>query len=283
MRRRIWRYNLDNQTPDSSSQAPLNDDISVPTYYTVKPLLLVSVHVKIDPIWHDSRIRATFSYLRECDSWSGFPAFLAQQWAHFLDISDDESAPAAAWRYLKLADEIGSEHYRADALLLLCKFLCQREPQTARALVGDFAAQAETLAAARKNNHDLANALMWRAVAARWEGDQNSASELYRRAFVVQNRMKTPHNVVGFGAIIYHETNENWDEALRVAQNELRVLRAHKLTFAEAKLRLVKCELLRRAGRDWAREAARLRAVAARLPSEEHWLGKLAELANDGS
>ncbi len=40
LRRRIWRLVVEIITPDSSSQAPLNDDDLILSYYTVEPLLL---------------------------------------------------------------------------------------------------------------------------------------------------------------------------------------------------------------------------------------------------
>ena len=238
-------------------------------------LLLVSVYTEIDPIWHQARIRATFEYLRECESWIGFPAFLAQQWAHFLDVTDDEAAIAAAWQSLRLADEIDSDHYRAGAFLLLCKLLWQREPQTARQTVGDLSAQAQACASNRKDNLLLAAALMWRAVSARCDGDETAARRLYTRAFAIQNRLKIPEDCFYPGAIAYYRSRDEWNEALRVAQAELRFVRAHKLTFQEARLRLQKIELLRRAGRSCAREEQRLCAVATRLPSRAHWEAKL--------
>ncbi len=141
-------------------------------------LLLVSVYMEIDPIWHESQIRATFNYLRDGDSWLGFPAFLAQQWSHFLDVTKHPDATTAAWEYLSLGDEINSDHYRASALLLLCKLLDGSEPDTARASLGDLASQAEIYARNRKNDRFLALALMWRAVAARQSGRRRERTRI---------------------------------------------------------------------------------------------------------
>lgn len=245
-------------------------------------LNLVSAYMQLDPIGHADKIRAAFGYIREsCIMYDEFRPYHAQQWTAFLEAVGDEAATAAAWEHLRLADESDSDHYRMGALLLLCKVLQQMEPQTARVIMPELAAHAERCALREERERAGAAALMWRAVGARWQGDESGAGEFYRRAFAIQNRMNTPKNAVGLGAIVYHEANQEWDEALRVAQNELRVLRANKLVFQEAKLRFKKCELLKQAGRDWTREAARLRAVAASLPGESHWSGKLSELASD--
>ena len=245
-------------------------------------LNLVSAYMQLDPIGHAAKIRAAFGYIREhCIIYDEFRTYHAQQWTAFLEAVGDPAATAAAWEHLRLADESDSDHYRMGALLLLCRVLQQTEPEIARAIMPELAASAERYARSEERERAVASALMWRAVGARWAGDETGAAEFYRRAFALQNRMNTPKNAIGFAAIVYYESRQEWNEALCVAQNELRVLRAHKLTFPEAKLRLKKCELLRRAGRHWAREAARLRAVAARLPSEAHWSSKLAELASD--
>lgn len=245
-------------------------------------LNLVSAYMQLDPIGHADKIRAAFGYIREsCIMYDEFRPYHAQQWTSFLEAVGDPEATPAAWEHLRLADESDSDHYRMGALLLLCKVLHQMEPQVARVIMPELAAHAERCARSEERERAIAAALMWRAVGARWEGDEDGASDFYRRAFAIQNRMNTPKNAVGFGAIVYHETNEEWDEALRVAQNELRALRAHKLTFPEAKLRFKKCELLKKAGGDWAREATRLRAVAVSLPSQGYWEAKLVELASD--
>ena len=242
-------------------------------------LNLVSAYMQLDPIGHEKKIRAAFGYIREnCVLYDEFAPYHAQQWTSFLEAVGDAQAAPAAWEHLRLADESDSDHYRMSALLLLCKVVHQMEPEFARDLMPQMAAHAEDYSRSEKRDRATATALMWRAVGARWDGDEAAANRFYRRAFAIQNRINTPHNAVGFPAIIYHESHEQWDEALRVAQAELRVLCAHKLTFQEAKLRFKKCELLKRAGRDFGREAARLQRVAAQLPSQNYWLAKLDDL-----
>ena len=246
-------------------------------------LELVAAYRLIDPIAHQKAMRAAFAVIHKYGAaFDDFEPYYQQQWAYFLDAINDPHALVAAWDYVAAARNRPTEksraHYGVGALTLVCKILATREPSTAREIVGELAQQAEAYARAKKRERSTAKALMWRAVAARWDGDENGASEFYRRAFAIQNRLNTPWNAASFGAIVYHEINREWDDALRVAQNKLRVLRAHKLTFQEARLRLKKCELLKKAGRDWSREANRLRNVAALLPSEKHWHEKLAEL-----
>ena len=242
-------------------------------------LNLVSAYMQIDPIGHQKRIRAAFDYISEnCIAYAEFAPYHAQQWTSFLEAVEDPQAVPAAWEHLRLAESSGSDHYRMAALLLLCKVLYQQERPVARVLLGELAAYGEICARNEGRDRAVASALMWRALAARWDGDEEAAREFYASAWKMQNRLSTPKNAVNFGAVAFHEDAGQWDEALRACQAELRVLIAHKLEFLEAKRRLKKCELLRKAGRPWKPEAARLGKVAARLPSREYWAARLAEL-----
>lgn len=239
-------------------------------------LNLVSAYVHLDPIGHQAKIRAAFGYIGEhCVMFHEFRPYHAQQWAAFLDAVCDPGALEAAWEHLQLAEESGSDHYRMGALLLLCKVLVQSEPPAARLLLAELSREAERCARSEGRERAIASALMWRALAVRYDGDEAEARELYERAWAIQNRMTTPRNAVNFAAVAFHRQREEWDEALRACQAELRVLRAHHLTFLEAKRRFLKCELLQQSGRDWTREAARLRQVAAQLPSQKHWHAQL--------
>ena len=242
-------------------------------------LNLVSAYIHLDPIGHDAKIRAAFGYIEgHCIMFREFVPYHAQQWAAFLEAVSDAGAVEAAWQHLRLAEESDSDHYRMGAFLLLCKVLVQDEPALARVLLGELARAAEDYARSEGRERAIASALMWRALAARYQNDEDAAQSLYGRAWNLQNRMTTPRNAVNFAALTFHRERQEWDDALRVCQAELRVLRAHKLTFLEAKRRLQKCELLQQSGRDWQKEARRLRAAAARLPSQKHWETKLDEL-----
>ena len=246
-------------------------------------LSLAAAYRSIDPIFHQNAIRAAFDVIREqCAAFDDFEPFYRQQWAYFLNEVDDPQALTAAWDYVAAARNCSTEylraHYGMSALNLVCKVLVMREPQTARVLLGELSAQAETYAHVQKRSFLIATSLMWRAVAARWGGDESDARQFYERAFAIQNRMDTPTIAVHPGAIVYHRANEEWDEALRVCQCELRLLRKQKKAFQETELRLKKCELLKLAGRDATRDIARARAAARELKSRAYWDAKLEAL-----
>lgn len=241
-------------------------------------LLLASVYAEIDPIGHEKSIRGVFDYARQCDSWIGVPPFLEQQWSHFLDVIDDAQAVASAWRFLQLADEVDSDHYRAGALLLLCKLLHYREPEIARAMLSDLATEAEVCARNKKNDRYFAMALMWRAVAARVRNDESAACELYHRAWTIQERLTTPQNVVNEGAMAYHEFAGETESSLRVCRAELRVAVEHGLIFGATVLRFKECQLLQQLNCPYAAEAQQLRLGAAQLPGRAHWEAKLGAL-----
>lgn len=235
-------------------------------------LNLVSAFMQIDPIGYETRIRNAFAYIGEsCVMFREFAPYHAQQWSAFLEIVEDPAAVGAAWEHLQLAEQSGSDHYRMGAYSQLCKTLYVLEPEVARVMMGELALQCEICARNEGRQRAIASALMWRALAARWDGDETSAREFYDRAWQIQKRLTTPKNAVNFGAMAFHETQAEWDDARRVCQSEIRVLMAHQLTFLEAKRRFKKCELLKQMGKSWRAEAKRLRAVAARLPSQNYW------------
>ena len=243
-------------------------------------LSLVAAYRGIDPIAHQDAIRAAFEVIREqCAAFDDFEPDYRQNWAYFLDEIDDPDALTAAWDYVAAARNCPTEslraHYGMSALILVGSILVVREPQTARVMLGELAEQAETYAHLKKRQSLIASSLMWRAVAARWNGDERVARQFYERAFAIQNRLNTPLLAVNSGAVAYHRLNEEWDEALRICQRGLRIFRVQKLTFSETKLRLKKCELLKCAGRDWTREAERTRVVANKLKSRNYWFAKL--------
>ena len=243
-------------------------------------LQLVAAYRLLDPVAHEPAIRAAFNVIREQGAaFEDFGPYYWQQWAYFLEALDDPHALTAAWGYVAAARNCPTEdsraHYGMSALNLVCELLVGYEPATARAQMAELSAQAETYARMKKRQSLIAASLMWRAVAARWDGDERLARQFYERAFAIQNRLNTPTIAAHPGAIVYHQSNEEWNDALRVCQAELRVLRKHRQLFRETKLRLKKCELLKLAGRDWTREIERTRKVARELKSRDYWVAKL--------
>lgn len=243
-------------------------------------LNLISCYLSLDPIGYQTQLREAFSPLQEeCKQWSEFECYYAQQWGHFLNDIEDNGALDAAWEYLRLAQISATSWDLKCALTLLCIVLWRVQPELAAQIGGEIAADCEVLARQEDQLDDIAMMQMWQAVSARADGDEVRAQTFYRRAWQTQTRAPDPRNDVHGAAMKFHELNGEWDEALRICQNEIRILRRHQLRFLEVKRRLKKCELLQQLGRPTQRESARARQAARELKSRDYWETKLNTLA----
>ena len=242
-------------------------------------LNLISCYLALDPIGYQRQLRDAFAPLRaECAPWSEFRSYYAQQWGHFLCNIEDPDALDAAWHYLDLAQQTQEEWDLKCALMLLCPVLWKFDRPAARASLAEIAAAAEDLARHNQEWDDVASAQMWRALAARWSGDEAEAQTLYQRAWASQKRAPPPRNNVHFAAMAFHQAGAETAAELKVCTREIRVALEHGLTFIAVKRRLRRCELLRAQGRSDKAETRRARAQAATLKSREHWEKLLREL-----
>lgn len=243
-------------------------------------LNLISCYLYLDPIGYETQLREAFAPLEaECAQWSEFQCYYAQQWGHFLNDIEDDGALDAAWEYLRLAQISATAWDLKCALTLLCMVLWREQPDLAHQIGEEIAADCEVLAREEDQLDDIAMMQMWQAVAARSHGDEVEAQTFYNRAWQTQKRAPAPRNDVHGAAMKFHEISGEIERALQVCQNEIRILRRHKLRFLETKRRLKKCELLKQLGRPLNREIARTRAAASELKSRAHWEAKLDALA----
>ena len=246
-------------------------------------LSLTACYLKIDPIGYEDLLREAFEYARgQCQHDKELKPYFAQQWSRFLEAVGAPDAVEANWRHLYAAYQSSTEHYVLFALLHLCSTLASYDLPAARNHVGEFAQLGLELCRIEEREREAAMFTIWLAVAARWAGDEIEARKLYQRAWEMQKRLTSPHNAIQFAATIYHQEANEWDEALRVVEDEIEVLRAHELKFLEAKRRLKQIELLMKLKRDTASAAAKLRAVASGLKSRPYWESQLKRLDFDG-
>ncbi len=240
---------------------------------------LASAYTYIDPIGYESELRALFPHIEAgCEQLPEYRAYHHQVWGYFLEFLGDAGALDAAYRYLGRADEVDADHYRWDAMKMLCTTLYRFNRETAREQLGEWAALGEQIARRESRNRGVSEFLMWRAVAARWDGQEPEAQRLYRQSLMLQMRLAPPRNVAFEAAIAFHEEGGELERALQICQADVRILQSHGLTFILAQRRLEKCRLLLALGRDFYKDAQRLRRVAAKLKSRAHWEAKIAEL-----
>lgn len=245
-------------------------------------LVLIGAYLSVDPIGYEKQLRQALDHVEEeCEGSLDKRAYFAQLKGYFLETVGDAEAIDVAWDYLQRAEEANSEHFQWDALYLLCSTLYRFQPDEAREQVGDIARFGEEVARREERNRGVASFLMWRAVAARWAGDEIEAANFYRRAVQIQAKVPPPRTDIHFAAIVFHRAGNEWDEALRACQQSLRILRQHGLTFLEVQRRYDKCCLLKDMGRDWSRDATRLLSAASSLVSKAHWEQKVADLGEN--
>lgn len=242
-------------------------------------LSLTACYLKIDPIGYEKPLREAFEYVRaQCQNDEEMRPYFAQQWSRFLEAIGAPDAVEANWQHLYAAYQSGTEHYVLFALVHLCSTLASYDLPAARSHVGEFAAFGLELCRIEERDREAAMFTMWAAVAARWDGDEIEARKMYLRAYEMQNRLTSPHNAIQFAATIYHETAGEWDEALRVVEDEIAVTQKHELAFLEVKRLLKQIEILRNLKRDTARSIAQFREVASGLKSREYWESELRKL-----
>ena len=235
-------------------------------------LNLVSCYLYLDPIGYETQLREAFAPLKaQCQQWSEFECYYAQQWGHFLNDIEDEGALDAAWEYLRLAQNAAVAWDIKCALTLLCMVLWRVNPVLAHEIGEEIAAECEVLAREEIQFDDIAMMQMWQAVAARSHGDEEKARRFYNLAWQTQKRAPQPRNDVHGAALKFHELNGEIEKAVEVCQREIEILQEHNLRFLEVKRRVKKCELLRQLGRSNKREIARARAAVNELKSREYW------------
>lgn len=242
---------------------------------------LIAAYSKLDPIGYQSELRGVFAHIEaECAESPDNRAYYLQLWGYFLEQIDDVGAIDAAYDYLQAAEESGADHYVWDALSMICTALIRFDPEAARDQLRDLATLGEEIARREAQNGGVTAFLMWRALAARWDGQENEAQRFCRRAMTLQSRLPPPRNSALFGAVEFHLAGGDLERALQICQTDVRILHAHELTFLLADARLRKCRLLLQLGRnsDFSREAKRVRRVAALLPSQGHWEARIEEL-----
>ena len=239
-------------------------------------LILIACYLALDPIGYQDLIRAAFDAVGADNAqWFDCQLYHAQLWSHFLSDTQNEGALDAAWEYLRLAE---TEHQGWDvkcALNLLCSLVWRCDE---RQSLSEIAAESERLSGLYDQNDDIAESQMWRAVAARYEGDEPAAQRFYRLAWKTQKRAPHPQDDAHKAAVIYHEIGGEPRQALEVCLLEIEVLSGHNLAFLEAKSRLKACALMRQLGVSMDEQAARLRALTAELRSKSYWEAQLRRL-----
>ncbi|HEX8465949.1 MAG TPA: hypothetical protein VF627_15150 [Abditibacterium sp.] len=243
-------------------------------------LNFIAAYSKIDPIGYAPQIRAA---LDEAD-WNPDDSSHGVYWqlrTRFLTAIGDAEAVEVAWGHFHFACEYhakhdsGSSHYIIYALLDLLIALHRFEPEAARAQTAELAEWGEELSRHDRNERLSAIFTMWRAVGARFSGDEPSAARFYRLAMKKQTALSPPRSAVFPAALAFHLDGDEMEKALQICDATAEIAQQHGHWFEMATHLAKKCEILRLVARDFAAEAIELRQVAAKLPSKAHWEAQL--------
>lgn len=134
----------------------------------------------------------------------------------------------------------------------------------------------EKLTEEKEFRMELAESLAWRAAAARHRGNEEMAQKRYRSAASRIARVSSVPSCEYFQAIVaFHEEGADWENALRVRDRELEIVAPSGRTLYECQLRIDRCRLLRKLGRETTAEEEKVREAASRLRDPRRVLAKL--------
>jgi hypothetical protein len=165
-------------------------------------------------------------------------------------------------------DAQSGRHYSVYAYGFLCRIAHHR--QDWQELL-HWANLGEELARQMNYQHSLSHFLLWQALLTRREGDKLQAARLKRQATARLKRLQmTPSRDYYDALCAYHVLAEGWNEALRVRDEELRIIAGHSWFAYETKVHVKRCRVLAAMGRlqDADLEAARASARNLRRPEQ---------------
>jgi hypothetical protein len=244
---------------------------------------MLAVHFGIDPDGYADLIEQGFRELEGL-----VPDSLTTR-LHFLNLrrwcAEQARRPeehyAAAGRVLAVIAEHPNEraslHYSTFVYNGLCRVHCGRERWQD---LDEAAALAEEASHRTGNQVELAEAYLWRAVAALHAGDQGWARRLKRQGVRRMDQLGVPPPDGYFEALaVLHEQEGRPEDALVVRERELALLRSQGRTISEVYCHRERCRLLAGFGRLTADDLAAARSAAGRLRHPESHLAELARLA----
>ncbi|HEX8465948.1 MAG TPA: hypothetical protein VF627_15145 [Abditibacterium sp.] len=243
---------------------------------------LISAYHGLDPQGYAPLIQNALDYMqREIAPDQECAACHRGLCAEFFRSIEHPQAVEAATEYLAHADAQNADFHRAQAYLQLCYTLAVVQGAQARQQLRELAEIGQDLVIEVDYSEGLHEILMWRALAARWNGETDAPRAL-RRA--VESRARygaAARPGYHFAGVMWHEADGNHEKALQMLDEELAEIENRSEFWREATRRLKKCELLREMGLPFDEEAAKVREVAGKLKNPAAVEEKLARLSGD--
>ena len=243
---------------------------------------LVYAYVGIDPAGHADAIRQALEFMRGQATEDMECRYCVQNCATEFNLRCGrlEEAGDSARRTLEMADGEPSrragEHHAVYARCDLCEIAYIRKDWDA---LRDESGVGEELARRCENPRKLAEFLVWRAVLARRDGDEDAARRLVRQAAGRLVGMRALPSTAFFDAMCaYHEQGGDLAGALRTRERQLETLAGKGRLVHECRARVERCRLLARMGLPLADDLAAAREAAGKLRDPAPHLEELARI-----
>jgi hypothetical protein len=243
---------------------------------------LINCYLGVDPVGHEGLIEQALSFMEQEVAPDMECRFcLATCRTRFERARGrPEAARVAGLRALAMAESDGEAHYAANAYSHLCHLAFLAGDDDSLRL---WAPAGEELARALANKQsELAAFVLWQALLARRDGDEERGRRLVRAATARMGRLKAPPGEAYFDAwAAYHEQGGNLLGAVQVRDRQLATVVNTGQAAYEARVRLGRCRLLARLARLTDADLDEARAAAAKLRSPAAVLAELDRLAAD--
>ncbi len=248
---------------------------------------LIYAYLGIDPLGNADAIRSALEYMRSEVTDDLDCRYCVQncrtEFALLRNALDE--AEESARLTLAMADEdvhrSTAEHHGAYAHCDLCEVAHRREDWDA---LRESATEGEALARRTDEHLKVAEFLLWQALLARREGDEELGRRRLRHAL---SRSRSVRALPGTGyyniLCAYHEMGGELEKALEVRDVELRRLLGKGRLHDECRCRVKRCGLLARMGRPLDEELTAARESARRLRDPAPHLDELDRIERGGA
>ncbi len=230
---------------------------------------LIYSYLGIDPLGNADAIRAALDYMRTEVTEDLDCRYCVQNCRTEFALLRGALAEAeeSARVTLAMADEDvhrgTAEHHAAYAHCDLCEIAHRRQDWDA---LREWSTEGETLARRTDEHLKVAEFLLWQALLARRDGDEELARRHLRRALSRSRRVRSLPGTAYYNVLCaYHELGGELDRALEVRDLELRRLEGKGRLHDETRCRVKRCRLLGQLGRPLDVELAEARTAARRL------------------
>lgn len=237
---------------------------------------VLSVFNYLDPIGYADRIQEMQAYLEKFDEQkTQFSRVMSKAiYAHATGDTDSEIRYLHECLALSNGDAFQDTHFH----MCLCHthyYRSEFEKAYEHAIAGEVCAQ-------RSNRQqEIATMLAWQAVFARRDRDEEKACNLYRQAVSLMSSLGS-QPIIDYPAARanFHEVGGEFDEALKVRQEELEQMLIFGSPHYEVETRLKICRLLGRMGRPFDEELAASRKSAEKLLNPVRFNQKVERILN---